>query len=70
MKERRKRLVKYGYKKEGRLSEFEHGYKTLMTKKATIIKKFDNIKLEQLLKASAKNATQEIVSCLVDMEKC
>lgn len=28
MKDRRKRLVKIIYKKEGRLSDFEHGYKT------------------------------------------
>jgi hypothetical protein len=34
MKERRKRLVKIMYKKEGRLSEFEHGFKTLIARKA------------------------------------
>ena len=30
MKERRKRLVKIMYKKDGRLSEFEHGFVTLL----------------------------------------
>lgn len=34
MKERRQRLVKAIYKKEGRLSDFEHGYKTLITRKS------------------------------------
>ncbi len=30
MKERRKRLIKMVYKKEGRLSEFEHGLKNVI----------------------------------------
>jgi len=34
MKERRRRLVKLMYKKEGRLSDFERGFKTLLSKKA------------------------------------
>lgn len=42
MKERRKRLVKLTYKKEGRLSDFEHGFKTIVLKKVQIIRKFTN----------------------------
>lgn len=30
MQERRKRLIKNNYKKEGRLSDFEHGFKNLI----------------------------------------
>jgi hypothetical protein len=33
MKERRKRGIKLIYKKEGRLSDFEHGFKTLIARK-------------------------------------
>ena len=33
MKDRRKRLVKHLYKKEGRLLDFERGYQKLMNKK-------------------------------------
>lgn len=33
MKERRKRGIKMMYKKEGRLSDFEHGFKTLIARK-------------------------------------
>lgn len=34
MKDRRQRLIKNMYKKEGRLGEFEHGFKTLITRKS------------------------------------
>ena len=55
MKERRKRLVKLNYKKEGRLSDFEHGFKTMILKKNQVIRKFSNSQLENLLKTSTKN---------------
>lgn len=42
MKERRKRLIKYHYKNEGRLLDFERGYQTILNKKATIIRKLEN----------------------------
>ena len=42
MKERRRRLVKHIYKKEGRLQDFERGYLTIMNKKGAIIRKFTN----------------------------
>jgi hypothetical protein len=34
LKVRRKRMVKIVYKKEGRLSDFEHGFKTLIARKS------------------------------------
>lgn len=40
LKERRKRMVKIAYKKEGRLSDFEHGFKTLLARKSQIVNKF------------------------------
>jgi hypothetical protein len=55
MQERRRRLIKYLYKKEGRLHEFEDGYKQSIAKKSTIIKKFTSIQLEDLLRTSTKN---------------
>eukprot|EP00347_Sterkiella_histriomuscorum_P021171 403334979 len=65
MQERRKRLIKSNYKKEGRLSDFEQGYKNMLNKKNLIVKKFSNIQLENLLKTSTKNVAQEIVMCLI-----
>lgn len=55
MKERRKRLIKLQYKKDGRLSDFEHGFKTLIARKSHIIRKFAPLQLENLLKTSTKN---------------
>jgi hypothetical protein len=55
MQERRRRLIKYLYKKEGRLHEFEEGYKQSIAKKSTIIKKFTSMQLEDLLRTSTKN---------------
>jgi len=40
MQERRRRLIKYLYKKEGKLNEFEEGFKQSINKKSTIIRKF------------------------------
>ena len=65
MQERRRRLIKYLYKKEGRLHEFEEGYKQSIAKKSTIIKKFTSMQLEDLLRTSSKNVAQEVVSSLI-----
>lgn len=65
MQERRRRLIKYLYKKEGKLNEFEEGFKLSIAKKATIIKKFSSIQLEDLLRTSTKNVAQEVVSSLI-----
>ena len=40
MQERRRRLIKYLYKKDGKLNEFEEGYNQSISKKQAIIKKF------------------------------
>jgi len=40
MNERRRKLIKYIYKKEGRLHMFEDNYKTSLEQKKAIIKKF------------------------------
>lgn len=65
MQERRRRLIKYLYKKEGKLDEFEEGFHQSISKKSTIIKKFSSIQLEDLLRTSTKNVAQEVVSSLI-----
>jgi hypothetical protein len=40
MKERRRRLVKYMYKKEGKASDFEKGYVEIIQKKNGVIRQF------------------------------
>jgi len=65
MQERRRRLIKYLYKKEGKLNEFEEGFQQSIAKKSTIIKKFTSIQLEDLLRTSTKNVAQEVVSSLI-----
>jgi hypothetical protein len=55
MQERRRRLIKYLYKKEGKLAEFEEGYQLSISKKQAIIKKFSSVQLEDLLRTSTKN---------------
>jgi hypothetical protein len=42
MKERRKRLIKILFKKEGRLSEYEAGYKTVIQRKQQVVKRYTN----------------------------
>ncbi len=42
MQERRRRLIKYLYKKEGKLNEFEDGFALSISKKSAIIKKFSS----------------------------
>jgi hypothetical protein len=43
MQERRRRLIKYLYKKENKLNEFEEGFKQSISKKSSIIKKFTSV---------------------------
>ena len=68
MQERRRRLIKYLYKKEGKLNEFEEGFKQSINKKSTIIRKFTCIQLEDLLRTSTKNVAQEVVSSLIPQQ--
>lgn len=42
MQDRRKRLIKYLYKKEGKMDEFDQGYIDSVSKKTQIIKKFSS----------------------------
>jgi len=65
MQERRRRLIKYLYKKEGKISEFEEGFRQSISKKSAIIKKFSSVQLEDLLRTSTKNVAQEVVSSLI-----
>jgi len=69
MKERRKRLMKYLYKKEGRLPDFERGYMTAVGKKQSIMRKFANGQLENLLRTSTKNVAQEVVAILIPFSR-
>ena len=65
MQERRRRLIKYLYKKDGKLHEFEDGYTQSIQKKSSIIKKFSSSQLEDLLRTSTKNVAQEVVSSII-----
>ena len=65
MLERRRRLIKYLFKKEGRLHEFEEKFKQSIEKKTNIIRKFTSTQLEDLLRTSTKNVAQEVVSSLI-----
>ena len=65
MQDRRRRLIKYLYKKEGKINEFEDGFQQSILKKSAIIKKFSSIQLEELLRTSTKNVAQEVVSSLI-----
>lgn len=65
MQDRRKRLIKYLYKKDGKLNEFEEGYNQSISKKQAIIKKFSSSQLEDLLRTSTKNVAQEVVSSII-----
>lgn len=65
MRERRKRLVKSVYKKEGRLNDFERGYEKMTKHKLKILSSFGAKKLEDLLEKSTKNVASEVVSILI-----
>mmetsp|Transcript_28639 Transcript_28639/g.27638 ORF Transcript_28639/g.27638 Transcript_28639/m.27638 type:complete len:93 (-) Transcript_28639:521-799(-) len=55
MFERRRRLIKYMFKKDGRIEEFEAKFKESIQKKIQVIQKFSSLQLEELLKSSTKN---------------
>jgi len=65
MLERRRRLIKYLFKKEKRLDEFEEKFAQNIAKKTQIIRKFSPSQLEDLLRTSTKNVAQEVVSSLI-----
>ena len=65
MTDRRRRLIKYMFKKEGNLSQFESEYPTTIRRKDEVIHRFSSFQLEELLNNSTKNVAQEVVTCLI-----
>ena len=65
MTDRRRRLIKYMYKKEGRLDQFEEQYPETIRRKDEVIHRFSSLQLEELLNNSTKNVAQEVVTCLI-----
>lgn len=65
MTDRRRRLIKYMFKKDDKLDLFDRDYPLMIRKKEEVINKFSNIQLEDLLNNSTKNVAQEVVSCLI-----
>ena len=65
MTDRRRRLIKYMFKKEGRLDQFEVQYPVTIRRKDEVIHRFSSLQLEELLNNSTKNVAQEVVTCLI-----
>jgi len=55
MTDRRRRLIKYTFKKENRLQDFEKEYPDTILKKREVTNKFGALQLEELLNNSTKN---------------
>ena len=65
MHDRRRRLIKYLYKKDNKMHLFEESYKTNIQQKTAIIRKFTAQQLEELLRTSTRNEAQQVVQCLI-----
>jgi hypothetical protein len=65
MTDRRRRLIKYNYKKEEKQHLFESQYPDTIRRKEHVINKFTGMQLEELLNNSTKNVAQEVVTCLI-----
>ena len=65
MTDRRRRLIKYMFKKEGRLDQFQDSYPDTIRRKTEVIGRFSSFQLEELLNNSTKNVAQEVVTCLI-----
>ena len=65
MTDRRRRLIKYMFKKESRLDQFEAQYPVTIRRKDEVIQRFSSMQLEELLSNSTKNVAQEVVTCLI-----
>jgi len=65
MTDRRRRLIKYNYKKEEKSHLFETQYPETIRRKEQVILKFSSTQLEELLNNSTKNVAQEVVTCLI-----
>ena len=55
MTDRRRRLIKYMFKKESRLDQFEMAYPETIRRKDEVIRRFSSLQLEELLNNSTKN---------------
>ena len=75
MLDRRRRLIKYTFKKEGRLASacrpeaFEALYQEALLRKNGVVQRFSGAQLEDLLKTSTKNVAQEVVSCMIPLSE-
>jgi len=58
-------LIKYTFKKDNKLNQFEEQYPITVQKKSKVIGKFSSVQLEELLNNSTKNVAQEVVNCLI-----
>ena len=65
MIDRRRRLIKYNYKKEEKSHLFDAQYPETIRRKEKVIQKFSSLQLEELLNNSTKNVAQEVVTCLI-----
>ena len=65
MTERRRRLIKYSYKKEGRSEQFGSECPETIRSKDECITRFSCYQLEELLNNSTRNVAQQIVTCLI-----
>ena len=65
MTDRRRRLIKYMFKKENKNEQFESQYPVMIRRKDEVIQKFSSLQLEELLNNSTKNVAQEVVTCLI-----
>lgn len=65
MTDRRRRLIKYMFKKEEKLDQFDKEYPLTIKRKEEVINKFTSLQLEDLLNNSTKNVAQEVVTCLI-----
>lgn len=65
MVDRRRRLIKYNFKKEDKAALFETSYPETIRRKEQVIQKFTSVQLEELLNNSTKNVAQEVVTCLI-----
>ena len=65
MSERRRRLIKYMYKKEDKMDKFETEFPQTIKSKADVTGNFNTHQLEELLFNGTKNVAQEVVMCLI-----
>ena len=80
MKDRRRRLIKLQFKKDGRADEYEKGFSHIIQSKRKVLADFESLELETMMKQCTKNTTQEVVQTLfphngqygllIDLQSC